>query len=107
MCLIIALKPVFYKKGIAMNQIELPFIERMENNVVISQNALDGYINATSMCDAAGKKLSHYLENASTKAFIGELSSDTGIPASQLIQSVEVVFPSSKGLGFILRLQYT
>ncbi|WP_454122708.1 KilA-N domain-containing protein [Kosakonia sp. Marseille-Q7440] len=80
-----------------MNQIELPFIDRTENNVIISQNALDGYINATSMCDAAGKKLSHYLENASTKAFVGELSNDTGIPISQLVQIVKGGYPQQQG----------
>jgi hypothetical protein len=80
-----------------MNQIELPFIDRTENNVIISQNALDGYINATAMCDAAGKKLSHYLENASTKAFVGELSNDTGIPVSQLIQIVKGGYPQQQG----------
>ncbi|MGR6848340.1 KilA-N domain-containing protein, partial [Acinetobacter baumannii] len=62
-----------------MNQLELPLISRQENNVVISQRAHDGYINATAMCQAAGKRLNHYLDNNSTKAFIAELSSDTGI----------------------------
>ncbi|MFC6363679.1 KilA-N domain-containing protein [Tatumella punctata] len=80
-----------------MSQIELPFIERRENNVVISQNALDGYINATSMCDAAGKKLGHYLENTSTKAFLEELSNDVGIPISQLVQVVRGGFPQQQG----------
>ncbi|MGR6866977.1 KilA-N domain-containing protein, partial [Acinetobacter baumannii] len=53
-----------------MNQLELPLISRQENNVVISQRAHDGYINATAMCQAAGKRLNHYLDNNSTKAFI-------------------------------------
>ena len=80
-----------------MNQLDLPLIIRQENNVVITQNALDGYINATSMCDAAGKKLGHYLENVSTKAFIAELSSDLGIPTTQLIQIVKGGIPQQQG----------
>lgn len=32
------------------------FIDRLADNDVISQHVTDGYINATSMCKAAGKK---------------------------------------------------
>ncbi|MTC44255.1 KilA-N domain-containing protein [Providencia sp. wls1922] len=82
-----------------MNQLELelPLISRQENNVVISQRAHDGYINATAMCQAAGKRLNHYLDNASSKAFISELSIDTGIPASELIQIVRGGNPYIQG----------
>lgn len=80
-----------------MNQLELPLISRQENNVVISQRAYDGYINATAMCQAAGKRLNHYLDNASSKAFIAELSGDTGIPASELIQIVRGGNPQVQG----------
>ncbi|MDE9479676.1 KilA-N domain-containing protein [Xenorhabdus bovienii] len=80
-----------------MEQLNLPLIEREENNVVIAQRAYDGYINATAMCQAVGKRLNHYLDNNSTKAFTSELSSDTGIPASELIQVVRGGFSQMQG----------
>ncbi|MBS7783104.1 KilA-N domain-containing protein [Providencia stuartii] len=80
-----------------MNQLELPLISRQENNVVISQRAHDGYINATAMCKAAGKLLGHYLENSTAKSFLSELSADIGIPISELIQTVRGGFPQMQG----------
>jgi KilA-N domain len=70
-------------------QLSLALISHKVNEIDIPQRASDGYINATDMCKAAGRKISHYLENDSTTAFINELSSDAGIPASDLIQSVK------------------
>lgn len=57
-------------------------------NKTIMQRPEDGYMNATAMCQATGKKLSHYTANESTAAFLNALSSDAGIPASELIQTV-------------------
>lgn len=54
----------------------------------IYQRPSDGYINATAMCQAAGKLWSDYFRLRTTADFIGELSSDMGIPISELIQSV-------------------
>jgi hypothetical protein len=69
-------------------QQKLDLIHHQEGSVVIPQRASDGYINATALCQAAGKKWSHYVSLASTKEFIAELSTDAGIPASGLIQSL-------------------
>lgn len=57
-------------------------------NKTIMQRPEDGYMNATAMCQATGKKLSHYTANESTTAFLNALASDAGIPASELIQIV-------------------
>lgn len=70
-------------------QFELQLIHRETNGVVIDQRASDGYINATELCKAAGKKWSHYMDTGPTKAFINALVADTAIPASELIQSVK------------------
>lgn len=43
------------------------------------------YANATSMCKAFGKEVKHWLANESTKELINEVSSEVGIPTSQLI----------------------
>lgn len=57
----------------------------------------DGYINATAMCRAAGKEFGHYNANATTKAFLAELSSEIGIPISELIQAVSGGNPAHQG----------
>lgn len=71
------------------HQYSLALIEHHVNNSIISQRPLDGYINATALCTAAGKEWGHYASNKNTKEFLFELSSDLGIPMSDLIQSVK------------------
>lgn len=64
---------------------------------LVSQRIKDGYVNATSMCRAAGKLWGHYWENETSKAFAHELEADIGIPISELIQSVKGGFPEFQG----------
>lgn len=68
-----------------MNQITI--IPHTLNGVCVDQRASDGFMNATAMCKAAGKRWDHYNTNETTKDFLEALSSDTGIPASQLVIS--------------------
>lgn len=70
-------------------QLSLDLIHHETNGSVIDQRASDGYINATALCAAAGKKWSHYWTNVATQDFITELSADAGIPASVLVQSTK------------------
>lgn len=72
------------------DQLRLALIERKagNDNTPIDQRLTDGYINATEMCKASGKRMSHYLENSTTKDFLSALSSKTGIPTSILVQTV-------------------
>ncbi len=72
-----------------MQQISLQLIHHTDGNVDIPQRAADGYINATSLCKAAGKEWSHYAETKQTKEFLTELSTDLGIPRSVLVQSIK------------------
>ena len=44
----------------------------------------DGYINATKMAKAAGKKLSHWLQNKNTRDYLEGFSIEAAIPASAL-----------------------
>jgi hypothetical protein len=77
----------FYRKQVMPNhQYSLSLISHTVDKSVIEQRASDGYINATAMCKAAGKQMNDYTRLDTTKAFLQELSSDTGIPVSQLIQ---------------------
>lgn len=80
------------------NQLNIPLLYREdEKRNKIEQRLSDGYINATNLCKASGKKLNHYLENQSTKDFLTELSTDAGIPASALIQIVRGGVPEFQG----------
>lgn len=52
----------------------------------IGQRQTDGYMDATAMCQANGKKWSHYWSNQSTQEFVQALAADAGIPASALVE---------------------
>lgn len=75
----------------------LPLIEHRVESIEVDQRANDGYINATALCQASGKKLSHYLEIKATKDFLIELSADAGIPASELVQIIKGGHPQMQG----------
>jgi len=55
---------------------------------LIQQRAVDGYINATAMCKAAGKEWAHYNANGATKAFLVALERSLGIPRDRIIQTI-------------------
>ena len=57
------------------------------NNVVISSRPVDHYVNATQLCQAGGKKFSHWFLLDTTKELMNELSADAGIPASALAET--------------------
>lgn len=78
-------------------QLELAFIERDIEQAQVQQRLLDGYINATALCLASGKRMYDYLRMESTREFIKELSSNTGIPASALIQAIRGGIPELQG----------
>ena len=63
-------------------------IEHPVGNDVVPQRPQDGYINATRLCKQAGKQLNDYGRLAHTKSFLEELSLETGIPVSNLVQVI-------------------
>ncbi len=81
----------------ANHQLSLTLIPHKVAESVVDQRASDGYINATAMCKAAGKLFGHYNALDSTKAFMVELSSDIGIPISELLQAVKGGEPHLQG----------
>ena len=56
----------------------------LDNNIIECRK-LDGFVNATQLCKAGGKKFSHWINLESTKKIISVLSSNAGIPALDLI----------------------
>jgi hypothetical protein len=54
----------------------------------VGQRTSDGYINATAMCQAAGKLWGNYHQTQETERFLQALASDIGIPISLLVHSV-------------------
>ena len=66
-------------------QLELGLIKHEVSSGIIPQRMSDGYVNATEMCAAAGKKFSHYNSLNGTSEFLDALSVDTGITASNLM----------------------
>ena len=68
---------------------QAPLIEHEIDGSVIAQRPTDGYINATAMCQKAGKKFNDYMRLNSTNDFLEELSAEAGIPASALIQTLK------------------
>lgn len=84
---------ILYNNG----QYELSFIEHNVEEVTINQRAFDGYINATALCKACNKKINDYLRLNNTKEFCKELSSETGIPVSELIQVIKGGVPEAQG----------
>jgi len=80
-----------------MNQYNLDLISHELGRETIYQRSVDGYVNATAMCQAADKRLNDYMRLQNTKDFISELSSVAGIPATDLIQIVQGGNPSLQG----------
>lgn len=81
----------------SQHQFSLTLIPHKVAESVIDQRAADGYINATAMCKAAGKQFNEYTSKTSTLAFLDELSAETGIPVSGLVQVVKGGTPGLQG----------
>lgn len=81
------------------NQLD-KFLPRAYYGHTIEQRAKDGYINATAMCQAAGREFKHYNANQSTKAFLAELSAEVGIPTAELVQSISGGDPWRQGTSW-------
>ncbi len=82
-------------------------ISRNFHGVIIHQRSSDGYLNATDMCKANGKKFNDYRRLKSTKEFLGQLpdfivkNPVAGIPVTeqnqQLIQIIQGGIPEEQG----------
>jgi hypothetical protein len=55
------------------------FIFHAAKDLPVAQRVVDGYINATALCKASGKKINDYLRLDSTKEFLEALSGSLGL----------------------------
>lgn len=78
-------------------QMSLPLVQYELEHEVIYQRVKDGYVNATAMCKAANKQFKHYNENKTTKDFLQALEDEVGIPATELVQSIQGGNPTLQG----------
>jgi hypothetical protein len=58
------------------------------NGVAIQRRQADGYVNATAMCRAGGRRWNHYQANERTTEYLQALSGSAGIPADLLVTSI-------------------
>jgi hypothetical protein len=52
---------------------------------LITQRSTDGYVNATALCKANGKRWRDYARRADAKHYLKALTKATGLPAGQLV----------------------
>lgn len=78
-------------------QQKLDLIPHSVGGRLIEQRAKDGYIHASAMCTAAGKLFNDYSRLKTTSAFLEALETDTGIPVTELIQSLRGGEPHFQG----------
>lgn len=64
-------------------------VTRSWNDTPIARRTTDGYVNATAMCKANGKRWSDYRESDRCQRYLDALSELTEIPVVSLYQSVE------------------
>ena len=67
------------------NEYKLTPLE-IENGLIIENREEDGYINITNLCKAGNKQFKHWKESEKSKAYLQALSSQVGIPTSDLIK---------------------
>jgi hypothetical protein len=58
------------------------------NGHPIHRRQVDGYVNATAMCRAGGRRWNHYVTNDRTAEYLQALSGSAGIPADLLVASI-------------------
>lgn len=79
------------------DQLPLPLIAHEVEGEIIRLRARDGYVNATAMCQAAGREWRRYRELESSRRFLSALEATTGITASELIQTLTGGDPRLQG----------
>lgn len=74
--------------AIPQHQYNLALITHPVGDGIVEQRATDGYINATALCAAAGKRWHNYYRNEASGHFLRALAAKTRIRVLDLIQEV-------------------
>lgn len=69
-------------------QLELTVIRHQVDAHLVPQREMDGYVDASAMCKAVGKKFTDYEKLTATKEFLNELSGRIGVSADKLVQKI-------------------
>jgi len=67
------------------------------NDTPIQQRSLDGYMDATACCKATGKQFHDYRRLQSTQDFLNVLNAETGIPLTELINTLQGIHVVQQG----------
>lgn len=78
-------------------QMSFAFVDRQIEKNIIQQRLMDGYVNATALCEAAGEKINDYYRLKSTTEYMDALYPEMGIPVSGLNQIVRKGVPELQG----------
>jgi hypothetical protein len=70
------------------HQYNLTLIQHKASGFIVEQRSDDGYINATQLCQAAGKRWHNYIRNETTGHFLRALATKTRISVLLLNQEV-------------------
>lgn len=73
------------------HQTSLHLIAHQTHSGIVQQRASDGYINATELCKAAGKRWYNYVRTETTGQFLRALAAKTQISVMELNQEVRNV----------------
>ncbi len=69
-------------------QYQLSLIQHEANGSPVKQRRSDGYVNATELCEAAGKSYAAYEALPTTANYLAALSKHTRLPEPHLVQSI-------------------
>jgi hypothetical protein len=69
-------------------QLELAVIRHQVDAHLVPQRAEDGYVDASAMCKAVGKKFTDYEKQSVTREFMTELADRIGIQEEKLVQKI-------------------
>jgi len=84
--------------ALAPAKLAAPQIEAREwNGHPIQRRQIDGFVNATAMCRAGGRRWTLYQVNDRTQSYIHALAADVGIPTSALVVSIRGGRPELQG----------
>ncbi len=83
--LLYSMKGKFMTKTVKRQEL----ISHTYNDFEFKQRSVDGYVDATALCTANGKKSNDYFRSQDSQEFVDELILTTGIPAIKLIEKKE------------------